>query len=376
MKDVTNKSYLRRVRIGGFKSFGSGDDAVEIDLKDVNILIGANGSGKSNFISFFTMLSNMMTGSLQNYVGINGTSENLLHYGSRVTPKIEATLEFRDVENTDTYSFSLMKSVQDTLVIDGEEVKGTHGETLVSAGNKESFFASDEVRKDYEKAIRHILERCRAYQFHDTSPRSSIRNNPRIDNNRYLYSDAGNLAAYLYMLKTRSDRTKQYYDRILRRIRDVIPEFDGFLLEPQVLNENYIRLNWTQKNHTDYVFGPDQISDGSLRIMALATLFLQPPEMLPNVIIIDEPELGLHPQAIDALAMMIKTASENCQVIVATQSARLLDSFAPEDILVVDRDKEKKVSRICRLEEEKLDKWLEDYSLSQLWEKNVIGGQP
>ena len=125
MKDVTNKSYLRRVRIEGYKSFGSGDDATEIELKDVNILIGANGSGKSNFISFFTMLSNMMTGSLQNYVGINGTSENLLHYGSRVTPKIDA--------------FSLMKSVQDTLLIDGEEVKGTHGETLVSAGNKESF---------------------------------------------------------------------------------------------------------------------------------------------------------------------------------------------------------------------------------------------
>lgn len=376
MKDVTNKSYLRRVRIEGYKSFGSGDDATEIELKDVNILIGANGSGKSNFISFFTLLSNMMTGGLQNYVGINGTSEDLLHFGSRVTPMIEASLEFRNKGNTDIYSFSLVKSVQDTLIIAGEEVKWNNRNIPLSSGSKESFFSSDEVKEDYEKAIKRILGRCRAYQFHDTSSKSNIRNNPRIDNNRYLYSDAGNLAAYLYMLKTCSDKTRQYYDRILRRIRDVIPEFDDFLLEPQVLNKNYIRLNWTQKGRTDYVFGPEQISDGSLRLMALATLFLQPPEMLPNVIIIDEPELGLHPQAIDALAMMIKTAAENCQVIMATQSARLLDLFAPEDILVVDKDKEKQVSRICRLEEEKLDKWLEDYSLSQLWEKNVIGGQP
>ena len=376
MKDRTNRSYLQRVRIEGYKSFGSGDDAVEIDLKDVNILIGANGSGKSNFISFFTMLSNMMTGNLQNYVGINGTSEDLLHFGSRVTPMIEASLEFYNMKNTDVYSFSLVKSTQDTLIIAGEEIKRDHKQTLISSGRKESFFYLDEVRMDYEKSIRNILERCRAYQFHDTSSRSNIRNNPRIDNNKYLYSDAGNLAAYLYMLKTCSDKTRRYYDRILRRIRDVIPGFDGFVLEPQALNSNYIRLNWTQTNHKEYFFGPEQISDGSLRFMALATLFLQPPEMLPNVIIIDEPELGLHPQAIDALAMLIKTASEHCQVIVATQSARLLDSFAPEDILVVDRDKEKQVSRICRLEEEKLDKWLEDYSLSQLWEKNVIGGQP
>ena len=178
------------------------------------------------------------------------------------------------------------------------------------------------------------------------------------------------------MLKSKSENTKKYYDRIVGRIRDMIPEFDDFLLKPQELNANYIKLNWVQKNNRNYVFGPEQISDGSLRFMALATLFLQPPDMLPNVIIIDEPELGLHPQAVDALAMMIKVASENCQVIVATQSARLLDSFTPEDIIVVDWDKGKRSSRLRRLEQDRLEEWLTDYSLSQLWEKNVIGGQP
>lgn len=376
MNDKQDRSYLRKVRIEGYKSFGIGECSAEVELKDVNILIGANGSGKSNFISFFTMLSNMMTGGLQNFVAINGTSEELLHFGTRVTPLIDAVLEFRNNSNTDIYSFGLARSVQDTLIIASEEIEWNNRKIPLSSGRKESFFSSGELTEDYEKVIRHILRSCQAYQFHDTSPRSNIRNSPRVDNNRILYSDAGNLAAYLYMLKSKSENTKKYYDRIVGRIRDMIPEFDDFLLKPQELNANYIKLNWVQKNNRNYVFGPEQISDGSLRFMALATLFLQPPDMLPNVIIIDEPELGLHPQAVDALAMMIKVASENCQVIVATQSARLLDSFTPEDIIVVDWDKGKRSSRLRRLEQDRLEEWLTDYSLSQLWEKNVIGGQP
>lgn len=371
-----NRSYLRKLRIEGYKSFGSGNDAPEIELRDINILIGANGSGKSNFISFFTMLSNMMTGGLQNYIAVNGTSEVMLHFGSRTTPMIQASLEFRNEGNTDVYLFGLARSVRDTLVITSEEIKWNGHIIPLSSGRSESFFSSGEVIEEYQRVIRHILRSCRAYQFHDTSPKSNIRKNARIDNNRFLYSDAGNLAAYLYMLKNKSEDTRKYYGRIIGRIRNVVPGIDDFILEPQALNEDYIRLNWTEKNRGDYVFGPDQISDGSLRFMALATLFLQPPEMLPNLIIIDEPEIGLHPQAIDALAMMIRIASENCQVIVATQSARLLDSFEPEDIIVAEKDEERNVSRFHRLEREKLEEWLKDYSLSQLWEKNVIGGQP
>lgn len=118
----------------------------------------------------------------------------------------------------------------------------------------------------------------------------------------------------------------------------------------------------------EYSFNANQLSDGSIRFIALATLFLQPPEFLPNIVLIDEPELGLHPQAVDLLASMIKIASKHCQIIAATQSARLLDSFDVDDIIVADNDNDN-CTILRRLNREDFVHWLEDYSLSQLWEK-------
>jgi predicted ATPase len=132
-------------------------------------------------------------------------------------------------------------------------------------------------------------------------------------------------------------------------------------------------LEWRHKG-TDAYFDASMISDGTLRFMALATLFLQPVEYRPSVILVDEPELGLHPYAITMLASLIKQASTQTQVIIGTQSPLLLDHFRPEDVLVANRVE--RSTQLTRLETEKLATWLEDYSLGQLWEKNEIGGRP
>lgn len=132
-------------------------------------------------------------------------------------------------------------------------------------------------------------------------------------------------------------------------------------------------LNWREKGR-DYLFGPHQISDGTLRVIALATLLLQPEDMLPDVIVIDEPELGLHPYAIGVLAALFRKASHHCQLIISTQSAELLDYFDADEVIVVNRKGES--SEYRRLTTAELDTWLEDYSLSELWEKNVLGGGP
>jgi predicted ATPase len=225
------------------------------------------------------------------------------------------------------------------------------------------------------KVIYKILRSCQVFQFHDTSPNSYIRNKVYVDNNKFLFSDAGNLAAYLYVLKSKSEYEK-YYKRILNRIRSVIPQFGDFELEPSEINSNYISLNWKEKNEHQYLFGPHQLSDGSLRFTALATLLLQPPEKLPSVIVIDEPELGLHPSAIGVLASMVKDASRHCQVILATQSPRLVDEFDTDDIIVAERIENENRTTFKKLDSQKLADWLENYSLSELWEKNVLGGQP
>ena len=373
---MDNKSKLHRIKVSGYKSIGSGKSSIDLNLSNINIIIGPNGAGKSNIVSFFKMLSNIMTGAFQMYVGKNGSAENLLYFGSKNTPVINASLEFQNEKNTDIYEIALGKAVQDSLIFLSESIIWNGKRFELASGQKETFLLSDEVKHSSEKIVRGILSNCRTFQFHDTSATAYIRGATRIDNNRFLMSDGGNIAAYLYMLKNKSQEYKKYYERIVEKIHFVMPQFSDFILEPQALNEDYIKLQWKSTDGVEYPFGPEQFSDGSIRFIALATLFLQPPELLPSVIIIDEPELGLHPLAIDILASMIKTAALHSQIIVATQSARLIDSFEPSNIIVAEYDKSNKCSSFKHLDEEELKDWLEDYSVSELWEKNVLGGQP
>lgn len=368
-----NKSRLKEIKISGYKSLGTDVQPVSLELGELNIIIGANGAGKSNFISFFQMLANMMTGALQVYVGKNGTAESLLQFGSKRTKMISASLTFSNLHFTDVYEFSLVKAINDTLIFSEEIITSGSEKYELRSGQRESFLLTSEATHMSEKVIRKILSGCRVFQFHDTSSEAHIRLATNIDNNRFIMSDGGNIAAYLYMLKNKYEK---YYNRIVEHVRYIMPSFQDFYLEPQALNPQWIKLQWLEKGNQEYIFGPEHFSDGTLRFIALATLFLQPPKLLPSVIFVDEPELGLHPQAIDVLATMAKMAVENTQVIMATQSPRLLDSFDCKDIIVAEKSQETASTTLKRLNESEIQKWLEDYSLSQIWEKNIIGGQP
>ena len=373
MKDV-KKSFLKRIEVSGFKSIGTNENAQKIDLDNINIIIGANGAGKSNFVSFFKMLNYMMTKSFQDYVAKNGFAENILHFGSKETPVISAELFFENDNFTNGYFFTLVKSL-DTLIFSEEKLICNKEEYGLAGGQKESYFVSDFFKHRNERALKKILTKCKVYQFHDTSDSSHIRSASRIEQGGWLLSDGGNVAPFLYMLRN-SEAFSKYYDRIVKYIQYVIPQFSDFVLRPSVRNLEYINLEWRQNGEPEYTLGVNHLSDGSIRFIALATLLLQPPELMPNVILIDEPELGLHPQAIDILASMIKMAAQNSQIIVATQSARLLDSFSLDKIIVVENDKVSNSSHFKHLNEDEFSDWLEEYSNSQLWEKNILGGQP
>lgn len=370
--NIENKSFLHKVELSGFKSFGK---TQAIDLNSVNIVIGSNGAGKSNFMSFFKMLNYMMTGSFQSFVSKNGFAENLLYNGSKITQTINAHLWFRNNKFNNEYMLTLEKTIEDKLIISNESMVSGSQTFELGSGQKESYLYSDYLVHNNEKALKTILTKCRTFQFHDTSDSSRIRNSTSLNDNSALASDGGNIAYFLYSLKNSSDKNRRYYDRIVKYVRFVVPMFEDFILEPSAFNKQQIMLRWKSQSKIEYSFNANQLSDGSIRFIALATLFLQPPEFLPNIILIDEPELGLHPQAVDLLASMIKIAAEHSQVIVATQSARLLDSFDADDIIVADNDKDN-CTTLKRLDREELSHWLEDYSLSQLWEKNLLGGQP
>src|SRR5262249_31729143 len=218
--------------------------------------------------------------------------------------------------------------------------------------------------------VRLRLGRWRLYHVHDTSQSLPMRKTARIDDNQYLRPDGSNLAAFLYYLQ---EKHPTAYSLIRRTVQRVTPFFDDFRLQPSKLKPDDIKLEWTHM-HSDQYFDASSLSDGSLRFIALATLFLQPKEYFPSVVLVDEPELGLHPYAIEMLASLIKQASANTQVIVSTQSSLLLDHFDPEDVMVANRVKGG--TEITRLEPSKLKDWLADYSLGQLWEKNEFAGRP
>ena len=368
-----NKFQLSNVTIQGYKSI-SYDCPLQLQLGDVNILLGANGAGKSNIISFFKMMSYMMSKAFYNYVELNGTSNQLLYFGPKQTPKITAQLTFSNGNNKDIYSFNLENAMSDRLVITDESIewqqKGKKEPYTKQLGPsfKESALADSDDKK--AKVIYRMLSNCKVYQFHDSSSEGPMRQTCPVETANYLQSQANNLPSFLLLLKTHYPSA---YKRIVDYISDVVPQFSDFYLEPI---GNYISLRWKDDSATDYIFNSHQFSDGSIRFIALATLLLQPAETMPQVIILDEPELGLHPYAISQLSEMIKDAALHTQVIIATQSKDLIDYFDVENITVVEMDEDKESTIATKLQEKDLKVWLEHYSLSELWDKNVIGGRP
>ncbi len=189
-----------------------------------------------------------------------------------------------------------------------------------------------------------------------------------INDNQVLHPNGSNLAAFLFFLKEAHPKN---YEDIRTAVQQVAPFFDDFVLRRNPLNKTTIQLEWREKG-SDVPFLAHHLSDGSLRFMLLSTLLLQP--NLPETIIIDEPELGLHPFAINFLASLIKSVSKEKQIICSTQSVTLVNQFDPEDLIIVDRKDGQTVFN--RLESDQVEKWLADYSLGDLWEKNWIGGRP
>lgn len=370
------RTKLKKVSIAGYKSISS-ESPITLEFGDVNILLGANGVGKSNIISFFRMLNYMMSGSLQKFVALNGSNSSLLYYGPKITHDIIGKMVFSDDIWTDYYDFTLSGAAGQKLIITDERILYHSKEwqdsnprsRRIKSNYEESGLVSS--KDNTSRAIRNLLSQCKAFQFHDSSMEGPLRTVSSIDNAQYLYSDGKNIAWFLYFLR---DNYPQSYKRIVQYIQMIMPTFQDFYLEP--LN-NRMSLNWKDINSpNDYVFTSDQLSDGTIRFIALATLLLQPEATIPQMIIIDEPELGLHPYAINQLSEMIKDASIHAQILVSTQSPQLIDCFPAESITVIEQNDTTKATTARKLDMEALQVWMEHYSLSDLWQKNVIGGMP
>lgn len=356
---------LDKISISGYKSILSLQD---FNLSNLNVLIGANGAGKSNFISVFKFLSHMYEQNLQIYVLKNGGADAILHYGRKKTEKINMEFFF----DYKSYAFDLIPTVDNRLIFEQESIffapirYGVKDRDLIGYGHSESLLKAS--KDSYAAYIKSAIESWRIYHFHDTSDTALVKQIHSMLDNLRLKPDAANLAAFLNKIQK---KYPQNYSLIVKTIRLVAPFFDDFIFRE---GEDSIQLEWKELGNPDTPFKAHVLSDGTLRFMCLATLLLQPKELMADTILIDEPELGLHPYALAILADLIKIASEKTQLIISTQSVELINHFSANDIIVVDR--ENNASTFKRLDENKLQGWLEEYSLGELWQRNIIGGRP
>ncbi|QEH32531.1 hypothetical protein OJF2_10080 [Aquisphaera giovannonii] len=359
---------IDRCRVSGFKSIRQADLA----LGEFNVVIGANGAGKSNLVSYFAFLQAVTAGGLESYVGRYGGPEAFLYLGPQQTKEIASILDVTTRAGTGTFFQRLEFQAPDRLFYSFDHARSNGGEGLPEGYVDGPFWIRADRGPDGSRLQiqKHVVDGLRVFHFHDTSLTAPIRRAGYIEDNRGLLPDGGNLAAFLYRLR---ETRRNAYQRIVGTIRLVAPFFDDFSLEPRALDPTRILLNWKQLG-TDYLFGPHQLSDGTLRAMAIIALLLQPEEELPRLIVIDEPEIGLHPYALSVVVSLLRKASHRAQVLVATQSPEFVDECEPEDLICVERKGQESV--FTRPDPDNLQEWLEEYSLGEIWRKNVIGGGP
>jgi predicted ATPase len=356
-KYVMNNEQLSRVVINGYKSIVDCD----LTLGNLNVLIGPNGAGKSNFIGFFTLVQQIQQGNLQRTVSKQGGPDSLLHFGRKKTAALDGQFFFAN--NDSRYDFSLAATSDNRMMFDDEN-RWSNLNTIA----KHSPLGSGHFETTSTSQKAHC--KWRIYHFHDTSESARVLQLHPLNDNAYLRPDASNLAAYLYYLEQQQPIS---FKKITKVVQLVAPFFGGFALRPSPLNPNQIELEWTEHGE-DFPFKAHHLSDGTLRFICLATVLMQPTALQPETILIDEPELGLHPYAITILASLLRSVSSQKQIIICTQSPDLVSEFDAENIIVVNRKGSQSV--LSRLNVGQLSPWLEEYSLGELWQKNILGGRP
>lgn len=379
---MTDRPYIEYVHIKGFRSLAD----IEFRLNPgANVLIGANGSGKSNFIRFFEMLSWMLKSrKLKEFIALQGGADDQLHGGSETTHRLSAEISILAREGRNDYRFALSHAHPDRLLFTEEAFRfnrkgwdseapwqhlenGQHEASIVDIAQSSCSGQSSKVNQQTARTVTYMLRNCDIFQFHNTASTSNFMKNWDAEDHGRMRSDGGNLPAILYWLE---QEDLHRYERICRHIQRVLPGFGNFQLEEQ---HGKVALRWYSKN-SDKTYGAHLTSDGSLRFFALVTLLNLPVEMLPDILLLDEPELGLHPKAVALIGDMIQSLAQSRQVIVATQSPLLVDAFDLEQLFVlkmVEGRTELNIQDVQALQD-----WLDDFSVGELWQKNLLGGRP
>jgi predicted ATPase len=372
---------ITRVHVEGFRSLRD----VTFEPGPVTVLIGPNGAGKSNVLGFLGLVPTLWRRSLARYVARAGGASQILYRGQPEASHLSFRVEW---DGEATYQARLEADASDGMFFAEESVTNAAAKRTVFAGSQPESRLAASVVNSHNPDSQRVVEafgNMRVFHFHDTSGAAPLRTNSRAINHRRLEADGSNLASYLLWLRDSEEPSHRaawtLFSGLVRRVAPFIKELvptpvnadpDTFRLDDPEgrIDTVTIRLDWIDDQDTR--FGVTHLSDGTLRAIALYAALTQP--ALPAFICIDEPELGLHPAALNILVGLIRSVSNRCQVVLATQSPAFLDHFSAEEVVVAERVDG--ATQLRRLEADKLASWLEDYSLSELYEKNVLGGRP
>lgn len=361
---------LESLHVEGFRSLR---DVRCQELPEYGVIIGANGAGKSNLLLAIRLLSYLASRSLQLFVLNHGGASALLHRGAKRTPRMTLELGLRDEAGPMGYRAVLRAVADDALVIE---------EDAIRAGGEEWIAVTRDARESElpvraraggkaPQRVLSALQRCKGLHVHDTSPNSALRSLALQSDDRYLRFDGSNLAAYLLALRDDPrDTYRAAWSRIVGHVQEIAPFIKD--LDPSLVGGGRVRLDWVDDLDDRYSVG--QLSDGTLRAIALVTMFAQPVEALQRLVVVDEPELGLHPSALALVCDLARSVSGRCQVLLATQSPAVLPSKATEEVLVIERaDGE---TRVHRPDAASLRDWLDNYTIPELWDMNLLGARP
>ena len=350
---------VTHLTVRGFKSIAALE---RFELGSLNVLIGPNGAGKSNLLDLFRMFGAIAHGRLRLFVAREDGPDALLHRGRKHTSEMEIELAFPNL----TYRAGLT-AVGDHLVLTREKTNTG----WVGSGHYESDLSVAE-RTDSDPSARFLREAMsdlRVYHFQDTTTESGMRQAQPVRDNLQLHSNGSNLAPFLRHIR---ERHPGNYGQILHTVRLAAPYIEDFVYRREPGER--VGLEWLERDVEPGILGPRQLSDGTIRLTCLATLLLQPTQMQPPTILIDEPELGLHPFALTLLAELLEAASASRQIVVSTQSADLVSEFDAKHVIAVGRRDGQ--SEFDRPDELQLREWLDEYALGDLWRMNVVGGSP
>lgn len=332
---------LRSISIEGFKSIKS---IVDLKMKPLNVIIGSNDTGKSNFLDFFKMLRAVGEGTLDAWTILEDGQDAVFHNGIDNTKEIIGELAF----DNDLLKIRLGMNKYNKRIFLPPVI---HGQTQENLG----FLSGIRCYPPYN----HLP----GYRSHDIGCLDCY------DITQPL-PDLFSLAPALYAI-SRTDKKILY--RIEQIIRFVSPSFDGFVFDDQaqVHHQPFVQMRWKRKG-SEQTIALDKMSHGTLRFAVLATALMQP--VMPPMILIESPELDLGPRAIAILADLFRAASEQTQIIVVTQSSALVDHLDIENLIVAENIRIDG-TQLMRPKAEEYAEWLKDYSLGELWRKNVFGSK-